>query len=77
MEEIVRKNYSDFGPTFASEKLEESHGIKIGKELRSLMIKWQLWNWKPRKKNKEYRAWRPRKEQYGEMQQFDGPLSMV
>ena len=73
IEKIVKKNYPDFGPLFASEKLEEEHRIKIGKEtLRLLMIKWQLWNPKPRKKNKEYRAWRQRKEQYGEMEQFDG-----
>ncbi|MBU1255375.1 ISNCY family transposase [Patescibacteria group bacterium] len=73
MEEIVRKNYYDFGPTFASEKLEENHNVKISNEkLRQLMIKWKLWKVKSRKKNKQYRRWRPRKEQYGEMQQFDG-----
>ena len=73
MEKIVKKNYSDFGPLFASEKLEEEHGIKIGKEtLRLLMIEWELWNPKLRRNNKEYRAWRQRKEQYGEMEQFDG-----
>ena len=73
IEKIVKGSYSDFGPSFASEKLEENHRIKIGKEtLRQLMIKWQLWDPKPRKKNKEYRAWRQRKEQYGEMEQFDG-----
>jgi len=70
---IVEEKYNDFGPTFASEKLEESHQIKIGKEkLRQLMIGWKFWEPKPRKKNKEYRFWRPRKEQYGEMIQFDG-----
>ncbi len=38
IEKIVKKNYSDFGPFFASEKLEEEHGIKVGKEtLRQLM----------------------------------------
>ena len=73
MEKIVRKNYPDFGPSFASEKLEEVHCVKISNEkLRGLMIEWELWKPKPRKKNKEYRCWRPRKEQYGEMEQFDG-----
>lgn len=73
VEKIVKRHYSDFGPLFASEKLKENHGIKIGKEtLRQLMIGWELWKAKPRRKNKEYRAWRPRKEQYGEMVQFDG-----
>jgi len=70
---IIRDNYCDFGPTFASEKLEENHQIKVGKEkLRLLMIGWEFWKPKPRKKNKEYRTWRPRKEYYGEMEQFDG-----
>lgn len=73
LKEIVKENYSDFGPTFASEKLLENHQIKISHEkLRQLMIGWKLWKVKPRKKNKEYRSWRPRKEQYGEMLQFDG-----
>lgn len=73
MEGIVKEHYHDFGPTFAAEKLEENHGIRIGKEtLRILMIGWELWKPKPRRKNKEYRAWRQRKEQYGEMEQFDG-----
>jgi hypothetical protein len=70
---IVRDSYCDFGPTFASEKLEENHQIKVGKEkLRLLMTGWRFWKPKPRKKNKEYRSWRPRKEYYGEMEQFDG-----
>jgi len=73
IERIVKKKYYDFGPTFASEKLEEDHQLKIGKEkLRQLMTGWDLWKQKPRKKNKEYRSWRPRREQYGEMIQFDG-----
>lgn len=73
IERIVKTKYHDFGPTFASEKLKTNHQIKIGKEkLRQLMIEWELWKAKPRKKNKEYRFWRPRKEQYGEMIQFDG-----
>ena len=73
IEKIVKEKYSDFGPKFASEKLEENHRLKIGKEkLRQLMIGWNLWKPKLRKKNKEYRSWRPRKEYYGEMEQFDG-----
>lgn len=73
IERIVRAAYADFGPTLAAEKLEENHNIQLGKEkLRLLMIGWDLWKSKPRKKNKEYRSWRPRKEQFGEMEQFDG-----
>lgn len=73
IEKIIKEKYYDFGPTFASEKLEENHQIEINREtLRQLMTKWNLWKPKPRKNNKQYRAWRPRREQYGEMGQFDG-----
>lgn len=73
IEEIVRDKYYDFGPTFTTEKLLENHQIKISSEkLRLLMAGWDLWIIKSRKKNKEYRTWRQRKEQFGEMEQFDG-----
>jgi len=73
IKKIVGDKYYDFGPTFAAEKLEENHHIKISNEkLRQLMTGWGNWSPKPRKKNKEYRSWRQRKEQFGEMQQFDG-----
>ncbi len=71
--EYLKKHYSDFKPTFASEKLKERHNIKLGREkVRQIMIEVKLWKPKSRKTNKEYRSWRPRKEYYGEMQQFDG-----
>ena len=70
---IIKKKYSDFKPTFATEKLMENHGIKIGREtLRKLMMKEGLWNPKSRKQPKNRHVWRARKENYGEMQQFDG-----
>lgn len=73
MKTIVTNKYSDFGPTFAQEKLAEVHQITVGVEtLRNLMTDWGLWVPKPRKKNGEYHAWRERKAQYGEMIQFDG-----
>lgn len=69
----IKKQYHDFGPTLAQEKLEERHNIKLGVEtIRQIMIEAKLWKPKQRKTNKEYRAWRPRKEYYGEMEQFDG-----
>lgn len=71
--DFLKNKYTDFKPTFATEKLEENHGIKLSKEkIRQLMIKEKLWRPKPRKKNKEHRYWRPRKEHYGELEQFDG-----
>jgi transposase len=72
-ERNLKKSYADFGPTFAREKLQERHGIVLGKEtVRQIMTDIGLWRTKPRKKNKEFRAWRPRKEYQGEMEQFDG-----
>jgi len=70
---IVSEKYSDFKPTFASEKLFENHKIKINKEtMRQLMIKEGLWKPKSRKHPKNRHVWRARKDNYGEMQQFDG-----
>ena len=70
---ILKKEYPDFGPTLATEKLEEIHGIHHHvSTVRLLMIEENLWKVKSRKKTPQYRAWRPRKEMYGEMQQFDG-----
>lgn len=73
IEKIVRGKYYDFGPTFAAEKLEENHQITIGKEkLRQLMAQWGLRKIKSRKQPKNMHMWRPRKDNFGEMQQFDG-----
>jgi hypothetical protein len=70
---ILKENYSDFGPTFATEKLEEIHKIKMSVEsMRTIMTGEKLWKPKTRRENGEYRTWRPRMECYGEMQQFDG-----
>jgi hypothetical protein len=70
---ILEEKYSDFKPSFASEKLLENHNIKINKEsLRQLMIAEGLWKPKARKQPKKRHVWRPRKDNYGEMQQFDG-----
>ena len=70
---LVRITYAGFGPTFAAEKLLELNKIKISDEtLRALMTKNNLWKPRLRKKNKEHREWRPRKENYGAMEQYDG-----
>ena len=42
--ELLRGEFSDFGPTFAAEKLSELHGIAVSKEtLRQAMIRNGLW----------------------------------
>lgn len=71
--EIIKEKYYDFGPTFAAEKLSENYGIKISKEkIRSAMSQAGLWQPKSRKIYAHYRAWRERKQSFGEMEQFDG-----
>ena len=69
---LLHQYYSDFKPTHASEKLDSKHGIKRDpKTIRQIMIDEGLWISKKRKKP-DYRSFRPRKEHYGEMEQFDG-----
>jgi len=73
VKKYLKEKYHDFGPKFASEKLLENHQITLSKEMiRVIMIKQNLWQPRSRKTNKEYRSWRPRKEHYGELEQFDG-----
>lgn len=70
--ETIREKYSDFKPTFAAEKLMERENILVNRETTRLwMIKANLWVTRKQKKP-EYRSWRPRKDHYGEFQQFDG-----
>jgi len=68
---LVKSKYSDFGPTFANEKLLELHGIKLSVfVLRKAMIKEGL---RRAKKNKpSHRDWRPRRSCVGELVQLDG-----
>jgi len=69
----LKERYYDFGPTFAAEKLAEIEKIKIGKEtVRTIMVEIGLWKVKPRKQSKKWHTWRARKDNEGEMQQFDG-----
>ena len=70
--EFLKDKYFDFGPTFASEQLEKNENIILSPETtRSLMIKQKLWIPKSRKSTKTFQR-RQRKDQYGEMIQFDG-----
>jgi hypothetical protein len=70
--ELCRKQYADFGPTLASEKLLERDKIKICDEtLRLWLIQTGLWSVRRRRKPKEL-TWRKRKDRTGEMVQMDG-----
>lgn len=69
---IIKKNYYDFKPSFTTEKLEEKHAIVISRETTRLWMA-EAGLWKPRhQKQSTYHSWRPRKEYYGELIQFDG-----
>ena len=75
-EEVVRtikERYSDFKPGFATEKLQEYQQIGITSQtVRVWMTEEGLWKPRRHKKRETYREWRPRKEYFGEMEQFDG-----
>ena len=69
---VVEQNYSDFGPSFAAEKLLCLNDLKINKEtLRQWMVEWGLWNSKPRKVLKLQQS-RTRRSSFGELIQIDG-----
>lgn len=70
---LIKDKYYDFKPTFAAEKLGELDGVIVNREtLRLWMVEANLWKPRKHKKRGTYRSWRPRKEYYGEMEQFDG-----
>jgi len=68
----IKEKYSDFKPTFATEKLQENQiSVPSSQTVRIWMAEVGLWK-THKQKQVEYRAWRPRKDHYGEFQQFDG-----
>lgn len=70
---LLHQHYYDFGPTLAQEKLTEIHHlIRDPKTIRQIMIEEKLWQPKKEKQKSEYRSWRQRKSNFGEMAQFDG-----
>lgn len=68
---LLQKQYVDFKPTFATEKLAELHGIIRSPEtIRQLMLAEGLW--RPHAAQGEHRMWRERRAALGELLQFDG-----
>lgn len=68
----IKTQYPDFKPKFAAEKLKECHNIEISPQTtRRWMARVGLWKIR-KQKQVQYRSWRPRKEYYGELEQFDG-----
>ena len=69
---LVRERYADFGPTFAQEKLEEYHDIRVATEtLRQWMIAAGIWKTRAERK-KRIQQPRHRRDCYGELVQIDG-----
>ncbi len=69
---LIERNYLDFTPVFAQEKLVENHRIKISYgSVRNIMLEEGLYKIKKRKKIR-YFSQRPRKDHCGELIQFDG-----
>lgn len=70
--ELLRERYHDFGPTFAREKLGETHGLNLGIEtVRQLMVAEGLW--RPRRARKAViHQLRERRASLGELVQLDG-----
>lgn len=70
--DLVRNKYSDFRPSFASEKIAEIEGILVNPEtLRLWMTETGIWKAR-KKKHHKYFSFRERKDYFGEMLQFDG-----
>jgi len=69
---LLHKKYHDFNPLLAQEHLRDDDGIKASKEtVRTWMTDEKLW--KPKKKSEAKKfSWRERKDNHGEMEQFDG-----
>ena len=65
-----QERYADFGPTLAAEKLAEE-GLGIDHEtLRRWLA--EAGRWTVGRKRHKHRAWRERKECFGQMVQLDG-----
>ena len=70
---LLKEKYCGFKPTLVAEKLSELDEIELSDEkVRQIMIENKLWKVKPRKQSKKKYFWRARKDNFGEMQQFDG-----
>lgn len=69
---IVKRNYWDFGPTLACEKLKQYHCLSFGVEtLRKAMMAAHIWQAKRQRKPSIHQM-RKRREQRGELVQIDG-----
>ena len=71
--ETIKDKYNDFKPGFAQEKLQTIHDMQMTSQtIRVWMTEAGIWKTRKQKNIGIHRSWRPRKEYFGEMQQFDG-----
>jgi transposase len=69
--ECCRKQYTDFGPTLAAEKLQKRNELSVHHEtLRLWLLESGLW--KRARKGKKHRSRRKPRERFGELLQIDG-----
>lgn len=69
---LILEKYRDFGPTLATEKLVELHGIRISDEsVRKIMVAEGLWKQRRRRKLRIFQM-RERRACFGELVQIDG-----
>jgi hypothetical protein len=67
--QVYRKDYHDFGPTFAAEKLAE-RGLEVSPDtLRRWLLAEGLWQ--PQRRRDQHRSRRPRRACFGELVQMD------
>lgn len=68
---LVRRIYTDFGPTLLAEALADGHNIHVSREtLRRWMLEAGLWH--RMIEGRRHRTRRPRRDCIGELVQFDG-----
>ncbi len=71
--EVITNKYADFKPGFAAEKLQTTHDMPMTSQtIRVWMTEAGIWKTRKQKNISIHRSWRPRKEYFGEMEQFDG-----
>ncbi|MBU6433410.1 MAG: ISNCY family transposase [Nitrospirae bacterium] len=68
---LYEKRYADFGPTLATEKLAERHGITLSDETLRRWLRERSGVHFTRRK-RPHRAWRARRAHVGELLQLDG-----
>jgi transposase len=68
---LFEKHYADYGPTLASEKLQERHQIGVHPETLRLWLRQARLPYKQRRA-RPHRQWRQRRSYFGQMVQMDG-----